>query len=128
MSNTSAVESLFNEDLYIIPPRVVFIISQPWEEFSEAEQTTLSKMIVALKLSMGAVQILTRKTFSVETLKAFAPTKIVALGATFDTSSIRMYEYFTQDGVSIVLADALPALDDTKKKNLWLALRQMFGI
>lgn len=126
MSDT-AVESLYNEDLYIIPSRVVFIISQPWEEFSEAEQATLSKMIGALKLSMGAVQILTYKTFSIETLKAFAPTKIVALGATFDTST-KMYEHFTHDGVSIVLADALPAWDDAKKKNLWLALRQMFGI
>lgn len=127
MSETSALESLYNEDLYQIPSRIVFVIPQPWEELSEAERTTLSKMISALKLSINGIQIITRKTFSMESLKAFAPGKVVALGSAFESAS-KPYENFTLDGVSIVIADSLTALDDTKKKNLWLALKQMFGI
>ena len=127
MSESSVLESLYNEDLYQTSSQLIFVIPQSWEELAETDRATLSKMVGALKLTMGAVQIITRKTFSVEALKAFEPKKIVALGSTFETAS-KSYENFTHEGVSIIIADALPSLDDTKKKNLWLALKQMFGI
>jgi len=127
MSQASALESLYNEDLYQIPSRVVFVISQPWHELSEADQTILTKMVGALKLSMAAIQIVHRKTFSVESLRPLSPSKVIALGATLE-SPFKSYEHFTLDGMSIVVGDALPTLDDVRKKNLWLALKQMFGI
>ena len=127
MSQASALESLYNEDLYQIPAKVVFVISQPWHELSEADQTTLTKMVGALKLSMASIQVIHLKTFTVESLKPLGPSKVIALGAVLE-SPFKSYEHFTLDGISLVLGDALPTLDDVKKKNLWLALKQMFGI
>ncbi|MBT1687312.1 hypothetical protein [Dawidia soli] len=118
---------LYPEDLYSLPPRVLVILSDPWENLSEADQTTLTKMITALRLNIAAVQIITRAAFTAADLAAYAPTKVIALGATLQGSS-RLYESFTHDGLPVVVADALPRLDDLKKKNLWLALRQMFGV
>lgn len=118
---------LYPEDLYSIPPRVLVILSDPWEKLTEAEQTTLTKMITALRLNIATVQIITGATFTLADLAAYAPTKVIALGATLQGSN-RLYESFTHDGVPVVVADALPRLDDLKKKNLWLALRQMFGV
>jgi hypothetical protein len=123
----AVLESLYSEELYQIPSKIVFVISQPWPELSEADQTTLTKMVGALKLSMASVQIIHRKTFTVQSLKALSPSKVIALGATLE-SPAKTYEHFTQEGMSLVIADALPTLDDIKKKNLWLALKQMFGI
>src|SRR5215510_6578388 len=99
MSQTSALESLYSEELYQIPSKVVFVISQPWAELSEVDQTTLAKMVGALKLNMASIQILYRKTFSVESLQAFAPSKVIALGATLEAPA-KSYEHFMLDGVS----------------------------
>jgi hypothetical protein len=106
---------------------VLFILNEPWESISEPDKTVLTKMIGALRLSLASVRIITRAEFTLNDIAAYAPTKVIALGALFKASP-DLYKHITQDGVSIVAGDALPALDDVKKKNLWLALRQMFGV
>jgi len=126
-ATASPLESLYQEELYHLPNPVLFILNQPWETVSDADKTVLTKMINALRLSLAAVRIIQRADFTVADLAAYAPTKVVALGAVFKTNP-DLYKHLSHDGVAIVAADALPALDDVRKKNLWLALRQMFGI
>jgi hypothetical protein len=87
----------------------------------------LSKMLVAVKLSMAHVHIVSQAQFSLEDFNAFPPQKVLAFGSTFNASS-KLYEHFTVNGTSVILADALGQLDDARKKSLWQALRQMFGI
>jgi hypothetical protein len=128
MSQAATIgKNLYQEELYSIPPKVLVILSDPWEKLTEGEQTTLTKMITALRLNIASIQIITLQSFSPADLAAYAPVKVIALGASLHASS-RLYEHFSQQGISFVVADALPRLDDLKKKNLWLALRQMFGI
>lgn len=127
MSQTSVIESLYQEDLYQIPSRVLIILSRSWEEHTEDERAVLSKMLAALRLSLPAVQIITRKDFTVEDLAPLAPTKVLALGAVFKTSD-KVYEHLTVNGVSVIAAEAINKLDDLKKKNLWIALKKMFGL
>ena len=124
---SSSLESLYQEELYSLPSPVLFILNQPWESISEPDKTVLTKMISALRLSLAAVRIITRSEFTLADIAAYAPTKVIALGATFKAST-ELYKCISQEGVSIVAGDALPTLDDVKKKNLWLALRQMFGV
>jgi hypothetical protein len=124
---SSALESLYQEELYNLPSPVLFILNQPWEDISEPDKTVLTKMIGALRLSLASVRIITRAEFTLADIAAYAPTKVIALGATFKAST-ELYKCLSQEGVSVVAGDALPALDDVKKKNLWLALRQMFGV
>jgi len=124
---SSSLESLYQEELYSLPSPVLFILDQPWESISESDKTVLTKMIGALRLSLASVRIITRSEFALADVAAYAPTKVIALGATFKASP-ELYKCISQEGVSVVAGDALPTLDDVKKKNLWLALRQMFGV
>lgn len=127
MSQTSVIESLYQEDLYQIPSRVLIILSRSWEEHTEDERTVLSKMLAAVKLSLSSVQIMVQKDFSVDDLAPLAPTKVLAFGASLKSSD-KLYEHLTVGGVSVIVADAINNLDDLKKKNLWIALKKMFGL
>ena len=123
----SPAESLYTEELYKTSSKVIVVLSKPWAEVTEEERTVLSKMLVAVKLSLASVQIIAKKEFSLEDLSAFDPTKVLAFGASLKSTS-KLYENFTIKGVSVILAESLEKLDDAKKKGLWLALKQMFGI
>jgi hypothetical protein len=127
VSQSSVLENLYTEDLYQVPSKVVVVVPKPWSEITEDERAVLSKMLVAVKLSMAHVQVVSQDHFSLEDFNAFPPQKVLAFGSTFNGSS-KLYEHLTVKGTSVILADALGQLDDTKKKSLWQALRQMFGI
>lgn len=126
MNEASPFENLYQEELYLIPSRVIIVLGTEWETVGEEERTTLIKMMGALKLSLAAVQIITRQEFELEDLQPFSPRQIIALGSRTKTGTL--YEHMHQDGVSIVIADHLHDLDDQKKKRLWIALKQMFNI
>lgn len=122
-----SLESLYTEELYKIGPRVLVIIPNAWSEIPEECQSVLAKMLVAVKLNLAAVQIVTRKEFALEDLAPLAPTRVLVFGSTLTTSSA-LYEHFTSDGISVILSESLEKLDDGKKKSLWMALRQMFNM
>lgn len=123
----SPLETLYTEELYKTQPKVIVVLAKPWNEVSEDERTVLSKMLLAVKLTLASVQIITMREFSINDLSALNPSKVLAFGASMK-SQTKLYEYFTVDGVSTIIAESLEKLDDTKKKSLWLALKQMFGI
>jgi hypothetical protein len=127
VSQSSVLENLYSEELYQVPAKVMVVIPKPWKEITEEERTVLSKMLVAVKLSMAAVHVVTRSHFSLEDFKAFPFQKVLAFGSTFSGSS-KLHEHLSENGASVILADALGQLDDAKKKSLWQALRQMFGV
>lgn len=124
---TSALENLYQEELYQIPSRVLVVLSKNWEELSTDEIGVLTKILAAVKLRLDAVQVVTRKEFTPDDFATFSPVKILAFGA-LPNPRANAYEALSIGGTSMVVADALHILDDAKKKALWLALRQMFGI
>jgi hypothetical protein len=127
MTAAAALESLFNEDLYQLPSRVLIILAEPWEEVSEESRTLISKILSSVRLSLPVVHIITRADFSVEDVAAFAPTRIISFGSAFK-SAHKPYENTVVGNTSVIVADRLAQLDDAKKKSLWQALRVMFGI
>ena len=127
MSQSSVLENLYTEELYQVPSKVIVVVPKPWKEISEDERMVLSKMLVAVKLSMAHVHVVSRAQFTIEDFHASPPQKVLAFGSAFNASS-KLYEHLSVNGTSVILADALEQLDDTKKKSLWQALRQMFGI
>jgi hypothetical protein len=126
MSDTSVLESLFQEDLYLLPSRTLIILNKEWHAYSEADQLLLSKILGSVKLTLAGVQILTRTTFTANDVASFAPRQIIAFGAA--SGSVKRYESTQIEGVNVVLADPLNDLDDMKKKSLWSALKQMFAV
>jgi hypothetical protein len=123
----SELETIFQEDIYLIPTPLLIVIAKPWGELSEAELDTLSKMLKAIKLSLASVQIIVRKEFDVNELAIFGPNRVLAFGASL-TKPFTHYENINSDGVSIIISESLDQLDDQKKKSLWTALRTMFAL
>lgn len=123
----SILESLYQEEVYRIPSRVLIILSGAWEDLQEEDRTVLTKMLAAVKLSLASVQIITKKEFAISDLASFAPSKVLAFGARLQPAS-SLYEKLVIDGVPVILAEDLRSLDDAKKKSLWGALRVMFGV
>ena len=126
MNATAAFESLFQEDLYLIPSRTLVILDKDWPSYNEAEQLLLSKILGSVKLTLSGVQLVTGSTFSATSVAPYSPKQIIAFGAT--SGSLKKYETTQLDGINAVLADGLDQLDDVRKKNLWMALKQMFAI
>ncbi len=120
------VESLFGEDLYQIPAKVVIGISKEWGAISQEEKTQLTKILAALKIHLEAVHIITKEFIAIDTLP-FQPDRIISFGVPFQPT-VKAYEYTRAGNNHVIYADSLDALDETKKRNLWLALKNMFSV
>ena len=125
MTQTHPLENLYSGELYNLKPKVLIVISKPWSEIQEDERTLLGKILSAVKLSLSSVQIVNRTDFGVEDFNAYGPACIIAFGATLKNST-KMYEKISAKRTAIVVADALRQLDDNRKRNLWLTLKELF--
>jgi hypothetical protein len=120
-------EALYTEELYAFSAPVVVVVPRPWSEIAAEHKAVLAKMLVAVRLSMDTVQIVIRQDFTIEELAPLQSAKVLAFGTNLKTPAA-LYQHLSLNGISLIVADSLDQLDDVKKKNLWLALRQMFGI
>lgn len=125
MNEPSPLESLYSEELYTIEGKMLIVISRPWGEITDEEKVLLSKILGAVKLTIAAVQIVSKKDFSMEDFNLFSPRCVLAFGANL-TGSLKKYEVVTTDTGSVIVADELRLLNDVTKRNLWLALKQVF--
>jgi hypothetical protein len=124
---SSSLEHLYQEDLYNIPGSMMVIVSRPWHNILEEEKALLAKILGSVRVGMGSVIIQSMPTVKIESLKAWGPQKVLIFGASVE-GGIKPYEKTVLQGVSVIKADDFDQLDDLKKKNLWLALKQMFGL
>jgi hypothetical protein len=118
---------LFQEEIYHFHTDVVVIIPEPWASYSAEEYRLLNKILTSVKLDIHSVTVVVQPSFDLQALKAYAPAKVLIFGSS-TTDSIAFYEKIAAQGFTVIRADDLRALDDQKKKNLWLALRQMFDV
>ena len=125
MSQPNPLENLYTEELYAIKPKVLIIIATPWSSLQDDEINLLSKILNAVKLSLSSVQIVTRTSFTVDDFKTFQPSHIVSFGTALQNKT-SLYQAINLGNISVVLADELRNLDDARKKNLWLTLKQVF--
>jgi hypothetical protein len=94
---------------------------------SDAEQQLLTRILGSVKLSLAAVQIVRATNFSPDDAADYRAQAVLSFGVPF-TGLTRSYEVANVDSVMVILADSLDALDDTRKKNLWGALKQAFKV
>ena len=123
----SVFESLYQEEIYLVRPRTLVLLDKPWNDISDEERTLLTKILGSVKLSLSSVQVLHRESADVNDLSALNTERVIAFGTRLSPVH-KQYEYVPVDGYHVIVSDSLSALDDARKKNLWLALRQMFGI
>jgi hypothetical protein len=124
---SSALTYLYPEDLYQIPAtKLVVTVSRPWEKYTSEERALLAKILGSVKLDLASVKIIESRSLSMSDLTAHKAARFLVFGA--DLSEAKPYENLVAQGFSVIKADDLSALDDAKKKSLWLALKAMFGI
>jgi DNA polymerase III psi subunit len=124
--NQAALPYLFQEDLYRTQQKVLVVVSKAWDEYSAEDTLLLSRILGSVKLNLGSVQIVTQDTLSLTSLKSYSPSKILVFGSA--GSGINLYEPTQVQGFSLLKADDLQQLDEPKKKSLWNALKNMFGL
>lgn len=117
--------TLFTEELYVVKSTVVVIIPTPWSEVHADHILLLSKILGSVKLQLQGVTILTMPTIDFEIVKMYKPNWILSFGSKVP-ETIKPYSPESYNGFKIIQSDALPALDETKKKGLWSALKLGF--
>jgi hypothetical protein len=125
MTQTHPLENLYQEELYNIRGKILVLVRKPWSDIQEDERTLLTKILSSVKLSLASVQIIHRAEFDAVDFSAYRPDYIIAFGSSLRSSN-KTYERVVQNDVAIVVADELDQLDDVRKRNLWLTLKQLF--
>lgn len=126
--DSQALSQLFPEDLYQYSTPIVVVLSKDWTSYSEEEQMLLRKILASVKEDINSVQMVARPLVDLKALQIYRPSKILLFGADSTDGNLHLYQSTRAQGFIVIRADDLTALDEQKKKNLWLALQQMFGI
>lgn len=127
MMNATIAKHLFTEDLYQLKPRVMVLIPSAWSEMPESDQVLLSRILGSVKLSLASVQIVQGASFSIDEAGVYGANIILSFGVPVPGTD-RLYEATRISNVDVVVADAMGGLDDVKKKNLWISLKQVFQL
>jgi hypothetical protein len=125
--NSAALTQLFQEDLYRFGSPVIVVLPKAWHEYTSEEQLLLKNILTSVKVDINAVQLIVRSSVDMNSLRVYAPAKALIFGLQ-TPDAIEKYQNLPAQGFTVIWADDLAALDDQKKKNLWVALRQMFGV
>jgi hypothetical protein len=118
---------LFQEELYRIPAQVTIVVSRPWHKILEDEKALLTKILGSVRISMDGVAIMFREKVSMEMIEQLNPGKVLIFGVPV-APDVKPYEYARFSDHELIRADDLNQLDEVRKKNLWLALKQMFQV
>jgi DNA polymerase III psi subunit len=125
--NADISQSIFNEEIYSIRTSVLVVVANSWDSLKDDEQQLLTKILSSVKLNLAGVRVVTHKKFSSNDIRIYAPQYVISFGAEYSGTD-RSYEVVREEEYSILKVDGLNQLDDSKKKSLWNALKQMFGI
>jgi hypothetical protein len=125
--STAVYENLYQEELYSISAPVVVVLNREWKFITEDERALLAKILGSVKLNLSRVQIISKPNLSLASLELLRPSKVLVFGSSI-TEGIAPYENHTIGSFAVIKADDLAQLDDVRKKNLWLGLKQMFGV
>ncbi len=117
------LEQTFTEDLYSIPGKVLVLLPHSWSSLSSNEIELLTKILGSVKLKIAHVQILAKETSDLTDLNVYNPRMILSFGCKIKQVKTP-YQVTDWNGVNVIEADALLALDEPKKKQLWVALQE----
>jgi hypothetical protein len=131
MTEQVLFDSLFTEELYLLPSRVWIVITKPWNDLTTNEKEQLTKITDALRLRIN--RTLNLEAFTVIHMPSFdlsqrqdRPERLIYFGPT--VSGLQQYELIEAGGVLMVLAEGLFELtaDESSRSKLWTALKELF--
>ena len=118
---------LYQEELYRFNAPLIVVLAREWKAYSADDHQLIRKIISSARMDINAVLMLVRPVLDPAELQVYSPQRIIVFDSTLP-ADIPLYQYTTVQGFSLIGADDLDTLDESRKKNLWLAMRQMFGI
>lgn len=124
------LENLYSEEVYNIPRHsAVVVLSEPWEKLGEAETILLSKILTAIKLSMASVKIVMLPVLDLENEShvSMCTSDVLLLFGTSVKQSVEPYKKVIIKNFRIIQSEPLHLLDEKKKRDLWLALKDLFA-
>jgi len=123
--NIDIFESVFQEEVYSIKPKLVIVIENSWHLLSEQEKELLKKIIGALKISLESIQIVSQSDFKISSFENRTE-KLLYFGA--NAGEFANYQQHTFSGISFICAEALSnlLLNEAARKQLWTGLKNMF--
>ena len=102
------------------------VLAKSWETYSSEEHLLLEKILTSVKINLKSVQMIALPHLSLKSLAVFSPDRVLIFGSETE-EEITLYQQTPAQGFIVIKADDLTQLDDSRKKNLWIALRQMFA-
>lgn len=119
-------QTAYTEEIYNIKEKTTVILSQKWNDLTEADKQQLQKILQAVRLNLSAVRILHQPKFDLAQLQP-VPARVIYFGD--PVPGLAQFECIQTSG-TVVLAPHLHLLpaDDSGRKKLWIALKQMFGL
>lgn len=124
---TDALTYLYQEELYKFGSPLVVVLAREWHTYSDEDRLVLTRLLSAVKVGSDAATILTRPSVKVEELAVYSPASVLVFGSEISPDFPRC-EQIKTNGFKLMRADDLHLLDEPKKKELWAALRRMFGV
>lgn len=132
MSDRIIFESLYPEDLYLLPSKTQIIITKPWSELTAPEQEQLIKIMDALrqrinpKLNLEAFQITYTPVFDLSTWHE-KPEKLIYFGPAI--RGLNYFEVIETGSSKMVFSESLMELmsNEGSRQKLWVALKQLFS-
>jgi hypothetical protein len=118
---------LYPEELYRFSYPVAVGLSGPWDSYSADEQALLFRILGSVHVNPDSAGIADLSKGSFDSLRMWGPSRVLLFGCDW-ASDIPLYQVTARGSFNVIRADDLSAFDDQKKKMLWAALRQMFGV
>lgn len=103
------------------------VLPRPWNAYSSDDHHLLHKILTSVHVNPDTINIIVQPRLDLKKLAHFFPERVLAFGAEGE-EGISLYQEVPAQGFTVIRADDLNQLDEQKKKNLWVALRKMFGI
>jgi hypothetical protein len=126
MTGTS-LAYMFQEDLYTFATPLLVVLKNPWESYSADEHKLLEKILTSVKVDINSVHMATMASVEFRALEVFAPSRVLIFGSETG-QDIPLYQETAAHSLRVIRADDLGNLNEERKKHLWSALRQMFGL
>lgn len=125
--NASALNQLFHEELYQFATPVIVVLPRGWDSYTVEEQLLLNKILTSVKTDFNSIKMMIGRSIQPESLGIYRPARVLIFGGE-PGEPAEKYQQVAARGFMVIWADDLNEMDDQKKKNLWIALRQMFGV
>lgn len=123
--DSAIFNTLYNEELYQVKPKVVIVVDQEWNSVTAEEKQLLARILQAVKLTFEGVRVVRQDVLNVTGLGT-PPHRVICFGKA--AAGLALYEPLEVGGISLVISENLSELvkNDAARKKLWGALKLLF--